>query len=303
MEDYLKVKGKVFNIQRFSTDDGNGIRTCVFLKGCPLKCKWCHNIESQSFKTEIAYYPQICIGCGECINSCPNNCLKMIDGKISINRTDCIACGECTETCSAQALVKIGEEMTCQEAIKTVKRDKLFFGENGGITITGGEPMAQFEFTYALALAARKENISFMLETSGCGKTKDFVKLVPLCDCFLFDCKASTEKHKELTGVTDDLILKNLDAICKNGGTVILRCPIVAGGNLDNDFINKIVGLANKHDKIQKVELMPYHNLGISKAEQIGFGKQIEYKTPSIDELKEIVRHIEISSSLKVLVL
>ena len=252
----------IFNIQRYCIDDGDGIRTCVFLKGCPLRCKWCHNIESLSFAAQEQYVERLCIHCGKCKEGCPTG-----------------------------ARQTIGKEMTPEEIMAIVLRDKPFYGDDGGLTVTGGEPMAQFDFVYALAQLAKANGISFMMETSGHGKTEDFLKIAPLCDCFLYDCKASTQRHKELTGVTDTLILKNLDVLYQLGCRIVLRCPIVPGGNLDDDFIEKIASLHKKYPKIQ-IQLMPYHRTGIGKAKLLGLPAQEEFTVPGKELLSRIREQI-----------
>ena len=252
----------VFNIQRFCTDDGDGIRTCVFFKGCPLRCKWCHNIESMAFSPEEEYDERLCIHCGKCKEGCPTG-----------------------------ARQTVGTEMTAEEIMETVRRDKVFYGDEGGLTVTGGEPMAQFDSVYALAQKAKAEGISFMMETSGHGKTEDFIKIAPLCDCFLFDCKASSQRHKELTGVSDKLILKNLDVLYHLGARILLRCPIVPGGNLDDDFVAKIAELHRKYPNMQ-VQLMPYHKTGIDKAKRLGLPPQEEFTVPSKELLADIWQQI-----------
>lgn len=177
-------KGLVFNIQRFCLDDGAGIRTCVFLKGCPLACAWCHNIESQSFGKEIGYSAFRCVGCGSCIAVCKAGCHSFDEkGKHVFRREKCTQCGKCAEVCAPQALEEVGEWKSCEEVMGVVMRDLSFYGNLGGITVTGGEPMSQFEFTYELAKAADRAHISFMMETSGYGKTEDFMKIAELCDC------------------------------------------------------------------------------------------------------------------------
>ncbi len=248
----------IFNIQRYCIDDGEGIRTCVFFKGCPLRCKWCHNIESLSFQVQEEYDPALCIKCGNCKNGCPTGARQVI-----------------------------GKEMSAEEIMQIVRRDQPFYGDDGGLTVTGGEPMAQFDLVYELASMAKNEGISFMMETCGYANTDHYIKIAPLCDCFLFDCKASTQRHKELSGVEDALILHNLDVLYRLGANILLRCSIVPGGNLDDDFIEKIAHLKGKYPKM-RVELMPYHRAGLAKAERLGMPPQEEYMVPDRKLLEEI---------------
>ena len=248
----------IFNIQRYCVDDGDGIRTCVFFKGCPLQCEWCHNIESWSFEAQEEFDPAACIHCGNCKRGCPSGARRII-----------------------------GKDMTAEEIMQVVRRDRPFYGDHGGMTVTGGEPMAQFDLVYELACMAKAEGISFMMETSGYANTEDYKKIAPLCDCFLFDCKASTKKHKELTGVEDALILCNLDVLYRMGASILLRCPIVPSGNLDDDFIEKIVYLKERYPNL-RVELMPYHRAGTAKAGRLGMSAQKEYPVPSRELLERI---------------
>lgn len=288
----MEAKGLIFDIQRFSTGDGAGIRTTVFLKGCPLRCLWCHNIESQDFDAQIAYYSEDCLLCGACASVCPSLCHKIEDGVHTFERKNCAVCGKCTQACMCGALLTTGKYMTVSEVMERVMRDKLFYGTTGGLTVSGGEPIAQFEFTYALAKAARECDISFMIETSGFGKRSNFEALVPLCDGFLFDIKASGERHSELVGVEDTQILKNLDAIYKLGANIILRVPVIPDANIDASFVQKLKGLIKKYPKLQGVEFMPYHKIGISKAERYGLSPQKEYTVPSAEYIRELKSQI-----------
>ena len=288
--------GCVFNIQRFSTDDGDGVRTCVFLQGCPLRCAWCHNAEGLSFAPELAFYGKNCIGCGFCVTVCSQGALSMQGKSASIDRKKCVSCGKCADVCPSGALVKIGKYMTVDEVTNVVRRDAVFYGKTGGMTITGGEPLAQAEFTIALAKAAKEEGISVVTETSGFGKTEDLLALVPFCSRFLFDCKAFGEQHEALIGVSDEVIVKNLDALCDAGATVTLRCPIVPNANLNEEFVQKIISLARNNATIKEIQLMPYHATGLEKSFVVGRSPQKRFETPSVASLHRLSKEIELSS-------
>jgi len=292
MPDY--TEGCVFNIQRYSLDDGAGIRTCVFLKGCPLTCLWCHNTESNSFKKEMFFTPSACIGCMACAAVCPNGCHSLSEtGKHIYNRANCGLCGLCESACPTGALEVAGKTMTAGEVMKKVLRDRVFFGKNGGLTVTGGEPMSQFSFTLALCTLAKENGISTVIETSGFGKTEDFLKIAAFVDCFYFDCKADSDLHVSLTGVSDELILQNLSALSAAGAKIVLRCPIVPGANLTDAFLEKIIRLSNDFDAIGKITLLPYHNTGVNKTTLLGKEKQVEFTVPKNIEMDLIRQRVQ----------
>ncbi len=294
------ISGTVFNIQRFSTDDGEGIRTCVFLKGCPLRCVWCHNAEGLSFSPELAFYENSCIGCGACCDACPQGAIEIEEGRARMDRARCVRCGRCADVCPTDARCMIGKEMTVEDVMEIVRRDRVFYGKNGGLTITGGEPMAQAEFTVALARAAKSEGISVAVETSGYGREADFLDLLPYCDLFLFDCKASKEDHETLIGVEDDLILGNLKTICERGATVRLRCPMISELNLNDRFLQKIIRLSERFEAIQAVQLMPYHATGIGKNSTLGKPCEEPLRAPDRPTLLTLSEEIGRGSGKKV---
>ena len=285
-----ELKGKIFNIQRYCLDDGQGIRTAVFFKGCALRCLWCHNVESQSFNGEIGFYKDNCIGCNECVISCPHGA---IDNLKKIDTRQCDLCGECVDNCFSSALVLTGKDMTVAEIFDVVRRDKPFYINGGGVTLTGGEVMCQPELAIELSKLCHKEGISVNIETSGWGNKADFEKIALFCDCFLFDCKASDNKHKELTGVENKVITDNLDTLCKTEANVILRVPIVPGANLEREFIEKVKELACKYNNIKQVHLLPYHKTGLYKCEVYGKEKQQEFSVPSSDILHQTAEYLK----------
>ena len=285
-------QGIIFNIQRFSLDDGQGIRTCVFFKGCPLRCRWCHNAESQRFEREIAYDAKRCIGCGSCAEACPQKCHVLTDEGHMFLRRDCIACGACAEACPTLALECMGKPMRTDEVMRVVRRDRLFYGKDGGITLTGGEPMAQYEFAMSLAKCAKAEGLSVVMETSGFAPTEHYRAIAPWIDCFYYDCKADAELHRALIGADDTLILENLRVLSELHANIVLRCPIIPNGNLTEAYTEKIIRIANTF-RIQSVSLLPYHKIGSEKSSQLGKEAQTVYTVPThaeMDALREKIR-------------
>ncbi|MBQ6819579.1 MAG: glycyl-radical enzyme activating protein [Clostridia bacterium] len=262
--------GTVFNIQRFSTSDGPGIRTVVFLKGCPLRCGWCHNPESQRLTPQIFYNADACIGCGACIPVCPKRCHSITPNSHHFDRTLCTACGKCTQACNTNALELCGQDKTVEEILTLVLRDLPFYTRSGGgLTISGGEPLAQFEFTYALLHSAKEKGLHTALET--CGYTNmDLDLLLPYVDCWLYDVKLlDNEQHRRHTGVSTEIILQNLKKVDQGGGNVILRCPIIPGVNTFSHHFNHLAALANSLQHVSDIHLEPYHPLGLSKAQRL----------------------------------
>ena len=266
------MKGMVFDIQKFSIHDGPGIRTTVFLKGCPLKCLWCHNPESQQSGQEISFMPEKCIGCGWCFKNCPQKAHVMEDGKHVLRRELCIRCGKCTEKCYAGANTQIGKEMTVDEVIAEVLKDKPFYEtSNGGMTISGGEPMAQFKFTQALLKEAKKHKLHTCLETSGFAASEKLLRIREDVDIFLFDYKESdSAKHLEFTGVPLADIVSNLLELDRLGSKIILRCPVIPGCNDTPLHFEGIANFASRLSNVIEVNILPYHPLGKSKSARIG---------------------------------
>ena len=264
--------GIIFNIQRFSIHDGPGIRTSVFMKGCAMRCIWCHNPESWDSDTEIAYYPDKCIGCGACINICPCHFVKEIDGIHIFNRQSCLKCGKCTDICYAEALKTIGKLMTADEVFDEIIKDHIFYETSGGgVTLSGGEPLFQPKFAEEILKRCKESNIHTCIETSGLAKSNDLLAAAKYTDLFLFDIKETdTSRHINYTGIDNYSILENLSVLDKSGALIILRCPIIPGLNDCEEHLSGIARIANSLKNIQRIEIQPYHSLGLSKAQAIG---------------------------------
>ena len=245
------MQGNIFNIQRFCVNDGPGIRTTVFFKGCPLSCTWCHNPESQSFEPEILFYRDKCTGCGRCKN-------------LTVNNADFI--------CFNGAKEIFGKTVDSDYVISEVLKDKIFYdSSDGGMTLSGGEPLSQPEFTLELLKKAKEYKIHTALETCGFANTEVMRKAAELTDLFLFDYKETDPiLHKKITGQDNILILNNLNLLNVLGKRVILRCPIIPGFNdRDNHFLG-ISKTANCFECIEHIEIEPYHSLGAEKYEALG---------------------------------
>lgn len=277
------MKGTIFNIQKFCVNDGPGIRTTVFLKGCPLKCAWCHNPESQSSEPEIMFYKDKCVNCERCAAVCKNGCHIFIGGTHIFEREKCVKCFECTKT-GCEALEKAGREISADEVLDEVLKDKIFYDNSGGgITLSGGEPLYQFEFSLEILKKVKENGLHTAVET--CGFAADRIKEISkYVDLFLFDYKETNDElHKKFTGVGNDVILKNLSLLNDMGKSIILRCPIIPGCNDRKEHFKGICAAANEFEHILHIELEPYHPLGESKYVSLG-NDEHEFSVPNREE-------------------
>ena len=264
--------GKYFNIQRYCLHDGDGIRTTVFLKGCPLRCAWCHNPESQRAETELLFYASKCTLCGRCLAVCPNRSIAS-NSSLHIDRASCTQCGKCAEACFNDANELCGKEAAAEEIFKIVQRDRIFYETSGGgMTISGGEPSCQSDFTLALLRLAQDDGIDAAIETCGAGSPSFFEEAFSLNATFLYDIKAADPVlHKKLTGADNAVILQNLRRLFDLRARVILRLPLIPGVNDSERDIALLCDFLSAHqDRYEYAEIMPYHNLGISKEQSLG---------------------------------
>jgi len=265
------VTGMIFDIQRFALNDGPGIRTVVFLKGCPLRCAWCFNPESFARREQLMFLGDKCVNCGICVAACSDDALIMEDGKMKVNFAVCTACGKCVEVCPKQAMKKVGYHATTEEIVEIVKRDRNYYGSTGGATLSGGEAMFQPEFTARLLKALKAEGIHTCIETSGYASRKHYEAILPYTDIFLWDYKLTGEQdHVKWTRVSNKLILENLDFISSQGAKIFLRCPVIPGVNDNDTHFKAIAGIGKKYPNIDHVEIEPYVSYGVDKYAQIG---------------------------------
>jgi pyruvate formate lyase activating enzyme len=264
------MDGMVFDIQRMSMHDGPGLRTSVFLKGCPLNCSWCHNPESKKPVSELFYQSEKCVHCGACAVIC--KCHHENEGRHSFDRNSCTLCFKCTEVCPSGALSVIGKKMTIEEVLTIINKDILFYkASGGGVTLSGGEPLFQPDFTTELAKSVKELGLHTAIETSGFALAETLEKILPYIDLFLYDIKEiDPQLHCTFTNQDNTLILNNLKMISNSNKKVILRCPIIPGLNDRIDHFKGIAMLANCYDAVQRIDLEPYHPLGAKKCEWLG---------------------------------
>ena len=284
-------KGCVFDIQRFCLHDGPGIRTTVFLKGCPLKCKWCHNPESWKKYSELFYHASACVGCGECTNVCKTQAHSLNAGRHIFDRTKCIGCFKCADVCPTSALEVTGAEKSVSEVMETVLRDAEFYKNDGGLTVSGGEPFMQSEFLIELLKAAKVADLHTCVETSGAANIDDMLAAKEYVDIFLYDCKMIPgDKHKEFIGSDGFKMHENLKTLDKSGAKIILRCPIIPTVNDNKEHFEYISSLAVSLDNLVEVNVQAYHTTGIPKAKDIGKNDVFEVLDFDAKSFKERIK-------------
>lgn len=291
------MQGNVFHIQRFSLFDGPGVRTIVFLKGCPLRCIWCHNPEGIKKESQLLFNPDKCISCGACEAVCPLHLHTMENGYHTFFRDTCLHCGICAQTCYSNALSMAGQFMDVDTVIEQVMRDFPIYQESGGgMTLSGGEPFFQPEFTLALLKEAKSQGINTCIETCGHTHPDILLEAAQYTDYFYYDYKTTGDDlHKKLCGTSQKLILSNLTRLDEIDAHVTLRCPIIPGQNDIPEHIRGIGQIALTHSCIKEIHLEPYHKLGVSKAKLIGSKNIFHSSVPERTELEsyqEIIQNI-----------
>jgi pyruvate formate lyase activating enzyme len=266
------MQGIIFDIQRFALHDGPGIRTTVFLKGCPLVCKWCCNPESQELKEQLAYDSTKCQDSLECVPVCKPGAHRSLFRYHRFNRSACTSCGDCAAVCGNNALKFYGYRKTSDEIIAEVVKDRDYFrNSDGGLTLSGGEPLHQIQFAVEILKKAKTEKIHTCIETSGFAERDKIEDIAPYTDLFLYDYKMTDEKqHLKYTGVSNQKIIENLALLADLKKEIILRCILITGVNDNEQHLRAIAGLSNKYANISKVELMLYHDYGSHKFAPLG---------------------------------
>lgn len=299
-----ELNGLITHVQRFCIHDGPGIRTTVFLKGCSLRCFWCHNPETWKLKPEIQYFSGKCITCGECVKVCPNYAHKLVDGAHRFDRSLCENCGRCAEACMAEALILSGEWWTVGRLIELLERDRVFYEQSGGgITLSGGEPLSQATFSQEVLKEAKVGGLHTAIETCLMGKWDDLEGMLPFLDLVIMDIKVMDDrKHREAVGASNQQILANARQLMTCGLPVLVRTPVIPGVNDDEESITAIAEFIVGFPTLTAYELMPFHRLGEEKFRGLGIMYQAQDITPpeanSMEQLAEVARTAGIETVL-----
>ena len=288
--------GIIFDVKRYAIHDGPGIRTTVFFKGCPLVCKWCHNPESWSAKPELGIRVARCIRCGRCTEICPNEAITLTNDGPSVDRAKCRVCGNCVESCPSGAREIIGKEVTVEDVLEEIEKDKVFYDQSGGgVTFSGGEPLMQPDFLYKVTGCCKSSQIHTAVDTTCYADTEVIKKISENTDLFLCDIKhMDSAVHQQFTGVPNELILTNLKWLALSGKNIIIRLAVVPGFNDEPSNIEKTAEFAASLKGIERIDLLPYNTGGREKADRLTVDYPImKTNKPSDEQIASIASTIE----------
>lgn len=298
----MAIEGWIYDIQGYSINDGPGIRTTVFFKGCPLTCLWCDNPESQKMFPQLLFFETLCVRCYRCVEACPTQATNInTEGTIEIDRDRCQACGACVKACLSEARMISGKRMTVEEVLEIVKKDSIFFWDSGGgVTASGGEPTSQPDFLLQLFKKCQECGIHTTLDTCGYVRWEVLEPILEHVDLVLFDIKhMNPVKHKELTGVSNELILDNAMKIVRKEKPMIIRVPLIPGYNDSVENI-KALGEFVRELGLSRVDLLPYHQLGENKYQKLGIDYKLVGAKPYTDSQVQAIQEILGSYKLEV---
>lgn len=280
--------GTIFDIKKYAINDGPGIRTVVFFQGCPLNCRWCHNPEGLSPQPRLMYRQNRCILCGTCATVCPQQAIHM-NGMASTDRSKCDDCGKCSDICYNDARVMTGRVMTVSQVIAEIERDVPFYDQSGGgVTFSGGEPLLQPRFLRELLVTCHAHEINTTVDTSGYAAWKTLDSVREYIDLFLFDLKVMPDdRHIQYTGVSNQVILRNIQRLSQRGAHILIRIPLIPGINDDEDNLRQSGSFLSTLPRILGVELISYHHLATAKYEALGLSFPLsETHSPNADEMQ-----------------
>jgi pyruvate formate lyase activating enzyme len=287
-------KAMIFNIQRFSIQDGPGIRSTVFFKGCPLSCDWCSNPESQNETAEITHRSALCNACGKCLTVCQYSALSLNSTKITINRETCTNCGNCVETCVYGALNIMGKLMTLEDVLNEITRDIDFYKQSdGGITASGGEPLMQGEFVAELFQICQEKGLHTTLDTCGYADSRILRKVLTYTNLVLYDIKLMDPLvHERFTNTSNQKILRNAQEVDRSGVQKIIRIPLIPSANCYDDNIHKIAKFVKEFKHRTPVELLPYHRMGLSKYQSLDRLYKLNHEEPPTEDFLQRTKRI-----------
>lgn len=283
---------KIINIQKYSIHDGNGIRTTIFFKGCPLSCLWCHNPESQNYSEELMYNEEKCTGCMACIDSCPQRAISKEEKCVVTDKIKCDLCKECIDYCVNNAREIVGKEYTVAQLVKEAEKDRMFYEESsGGITLSGGEVMTQnMDYIEELLKKLKKRGYNIAIDTCGQAPYENYNRILKYVDTFLYDIKLmDNEKHIKYIGKSNKVILENLKKLSEAGANINIRIPLVEGVNADDESIEELIKFLKNNINVHKINLLPYHNTGKSKYERLQkVYEGVNFEAPSKERMETV---------------